>query len=72
MIHLSHTASIYFQEIPLTVTYKEYWQKLREHCMVKMYAICRVQETGQTWTDEDDFQVEKPKLNINVSIFSIY
>ncbi|XP_076069414.1 hemocyte protein-glutamine gamma-glutamyltransferase-like isoform X2 [Oratosquilla oratoria] len=52
------------KELPLTVTYNEYWQKLREHCMVKMYAICRVKETGQTWTDEDDFQVEKPRLKI--------
>lgn len=36
--------------------------------MMKIYAICRVEETGQTWTDEDDFQVEKPKLNIDVSL----
>lgn len=35
--------------------------------MIKMYAICRVEETGQTWTDEDDFQVEKPVLEIQVS-----
>lgn len=39
--------------------------------MMKIYAICRVEETGQTWTDEDDFQVEKPKLNINVSYLGI-
>lgn len=32
-----------------------------------MYAICRVEETGQTWTEEDDFQVLKPSLDIEVS-----
>ncbi|KAK7079820.1 hypothetical protein SK128_021525 [Halocaridina rubra] len=52
------------QDIALTVQYTEYWKKLVEQCMMKIYAICRVQETGQTWTDEDDFQVEKPKLTI--------
>lgn len=35
--------------------------------MIKMYAICRVEETGQNWTDEDDFQIEKPHMNIEVS-----
>jgi len=34
--------------------------------MVKIYSICRVQETGQTWSDEDDFAVDKPKLDIQV------
>ncbi|KAB7506349.1 Hemocyte protein-glutamine gamma-glutamyltransferase [Armadillidium nasatum] len=52
------------QDVALTIDYDEYWKHLQEHCMIKIYAICRVQETGQTWTDEDDFQVEKPKLNI--------
>ncbi|KAG7166394.1 Hemocyte protein-glutamine gamma-glutamyltransferase-like 2 [Homarus americanus] len=42
-------------------------QKLVEQCMIKIYAISRVKETGQTWTDEDDFQVEKPKLEIQTS-----
>ena len=32
-----------------------------------MYAICRVVETSQTWTEEDDFQVLKPSLAIEVS-----
>ncbi|KAL7640138.1 UNVERIFIED_CONTAM: hypothetical protein RMT77_009552 [Armadillidium vulgare] len=54
------------QEIALTVDYKEYWKRLQEHCMIKMYTICRVKETGQTFTEEDDFQVEKPPLDIEV------
>lgn len=55
------------QEIALTVQYSEYWKKLVEHCMMKIYAICRVEETGQTWTDEDDFSVEKPRLEIQIN-----
>ncbi|XP_037801812.1 hemocyte protein-glutamine gamma-glutamyltransferase-like isoform X1 [Penaeus monodon] len=55
------------QEVALTVTYSEYWKKMVEQCMMKIYAICRVQETGQTWSDEDDFTVEKPKLDIQVA-----
>lgn len=54
------------QDVALTVQYNEYWKKMVEQCMIKIYAICRVQETGQTFTDEDDFQVEKPKLAIQV------
>lgn len=51
----------------MTIDYKEYWKHLAEQCMIKMYAICRVEETGQNWTDEDDFQIEKPHMNIEVS-----
>jgi len=54
------------QDIALTVTYSEYWKKMVEQCMMKIYAICRVEQTKQTWSDEDDFQVEKPKLAIKI------
>lgn len=56
------------QELALTIKYSEYWKKLIEHCLIKMYAICRVKETHQTWTEEDDFQVMKPSLDIQVSV----
>ncbi|RXG54888.1 Hemocyte protein-glutamine gamma-glutamyltransferase [Armadillidium vulgare] len=52
------------KEVFLKINFEEYWKHLQEHCMINMYAICRVEETGQTWIDEDDFLVEKPKLNI--------
>jgi len=54
------------QEVALSVKYNEYWKKLVEGCLIKMYVVCRVQETGQTFTEEDDFEVEKPKLEIKV------
>jgi transglutaminase 1 len=33
--------------------------------MMKIYAIATVKETQQTWSEEDDFTVEKPQLVIN-------
>ncbi|CAL4102899.1 unnamed protein product, partial [Meganyctiphanes norvegica] len=55
------------KEIVLDVKHAEYWNKLVEGCMVKMYMICHIEETGQTFVDEDDFVIEKPKLEIKVS-----
>lgn len=34
--------------------------------MMKIYAIAVVKETRQTWTEEDDFAVQKPKINLEV------
>ena len=34
--------------------------------MVKFYAMASVQETKQCWSEEDDFQLEKPKLDVQV------
>ena len=61
-----------FKDVNLTVSYHEYWKRLQEHCNIKMYAICRVKETGQTWSEEDDFIVEKPKLEIQVTILCLH
>lgn len=32
--------------------------------MMKIYAIATVKETQQTWSEEDDFTIEKPSLKI--------
>ena len=50
----------------MTITYKEYWKKLLEQCLIKMYTICRVKETHQTYSEEDDFQILKPNMLIMV------
>ena len=42
-------------------------EQLVEYCMVKCHAMVRVKETNQTWSDEDDFVMDKPKLSIRVS-----
>lgn len=34
---------------------------------MKIYAICTVLETNQTWAGEDDFQVLKPTIEIKVT-----
>lgn len=33
--------------------------------MMKIYAIATVKETQQTWSEEDDFVVEKPQLTVH-------
>lgn len=50
----------------MTVRPEEYLDKLVEYCIMKLYAIASVVETRQTWADEDDFQVLKPSIEIEV------
>jgi transglutaminase 1 len=50
----------------ITLTAKEYIDKLVDKSLIKVYAIANVKETRQTWSEEDDFQLQKPKLNIQV------
>ncbi|KAG5896285.1 hypothetical protein JTB14_008842 [Gonioctena quinquepunctata] len=50
----------------LTVKADEYLDKLVEYCIMKIYAIASIEETKQTWADEDDFQVVKPNIDIRV------
>lgn len=50
----------------ITLTAKEYIDKLVDKSLIKIYAIANVKETKQTWSEEDDFQLQKPKLNIQV------
>lgn len=50
----------------MTVQAEEYMDKLVEYEIIKIFAICAVDETNQAWSEEDDFQVSKPRLNIEV------
>lgn len=50
----------------MTITADEYLEKLVEYCNMKLCAIASVEETRQTWTDEDDFEVLKPNIDIRV------
>ncbi|EFA00611.1 hemocyte protein-glutamine gamma-glutamyltransferase [Tribolium castaneum] len=54
------------ETIRMTVKADEYLEKLVEYSNLKLYAIASVQETRQTWTDEDDFEVLKPKIDIRI------
>ncbi|OWR44549.1 putative transglutaminase [Danaus plexippus plexippus] len=52
--------------LKLHVTAQEYMDKLVDHAMVKVCAMAYVKQTRQTWSDEDDFSLHKPKLQIQV------
>lgn len=54
------------EQLGIKVTVDDYLDKLVDYAMLKIYAISTVKETQQTWAEEDDFQVEKPLLNIEV------
>lgn len=51
----------------MSVKSDEYLDKLVEYCIMKIYVIASVEETRQTWADEDDFQVVKPTIVVTVS-----
>jgi hypothetical protein len=44
----------------------DYMPKTVEYCQFKSMFLVTVQKTGQIWNGEDDFVLEKPKLNIRV------
>ncbi|UYV76240.1 F13A1 [Cordylochernes scorpioides] len=52
--------------LSVTVQPEQYLDKLVEYSMVKVYALATVRETRQTWAEEDDFYVDKPRLDIQV------
>ncbi|KAL3284529.1 hypothetical protein HHI36_018687 [Cryptolaemus montrouzieri] len=54
------------ENMKMTITPTKYLDKLVEYGMVKLYATVTVNETRQTWADEDDFQVIKPPIRIQV------
>ena len=56
------------EQLRLTITVDDYLDKLVEYCIMKLYAIATVQETNQTWADEDDFQVLKPTIKVTVIV----
>ncbi|GIY43593.1 hemocyte protein-glutamine gamma-glutamyltransferase [Caerostris extrusa] len=61
------------EELGIEVTFDDYFDKLVDYAMLKIYAISTVKETQQTWAEEDDFQVEKPSLKIEVEgILRVY
>lgn len=52
--------------LKINVTAKDYLPKLVDHSLIKIYAIASVQETKQTWSEEDDFTLTKPQIQIQV------
>ena len=57
--------------LALTVYPSDYAGKLVEYCTVKIYSQIRVKETKQTWSEEDDFILEKPQLKLEVTLIAL-
>jgi transglutaminase 1 len=54
------------ETLQVRVSWDEYRDKIVDYGMIKVYALASVQETKQTWSEEDDFQLEKPKLDVQI------
>lgn len=54
------------EQLKIYVDPTEYVNKLTDDNQVKIYAMAKVIETKQTWSEEDDFALTKPELNIRV------
>ncbi|XP_076318292.1 hemocyte protein-glutamine gamma-glutamyltransferase-like [Tachypleus tridentatus] len=52
--------------ISFGVESNEYLDKLVDYAMIKIYALTTVKETEQTWSGEDDFVLNKPKLDLMI------
>ncbi|XP_050674600.1 hemocyte protein-glutamine gamma-glutamyltransferase-like [Leptidea sinapis] len=52
------------EEISVLVQAEEYLPKLVEYCNMKISAMAIVDETKQSWADDDDFQILKPNILI--------
>ena len=44
----------------------DYMGLLVDYCMLKFNAMAQIKETKQSWSGEDDFVMDKPKLEIQV------
>jgi transglutaminase 1 len=51
----------------ILVTANEYIDKLVDYSLIKINGMATVKETHQTWSEEDDFSVEKPQLTLIVN-----
>lgn len=52
--------------LKLHVSPQEYMDKLVDHTMVKVHAMAYVKQTRQAWSDEDDFPLHKPRMQVQV------
>jgi transglutaminase 1 len=58
------------ETMQVRVSWEDYRDKMVDFGHIKIYAMANVQETKQAWSEEDDFQLEKPKLDVQVSFES--
>jgi transglutaminase 1 len=53
--------------LQVRISWDEYRDKIVDYGHIKIFAMASVQETKQSWSEEDDFQLEKPKLDVQVA-----
>lgn len=51
----------------MEITAAEYLEKLVDHSLLKIHSIANVEETKQTWSEEDDFTLVLPGVTIVVA-----
>jgi len=59
------------ETLQVRAAFEDYRDKIVDYGMIKFYALASVMETKQCWSEEDDFQLEKPKMDIQVSNIEI-
>lgn len=42
--------------------------KLSAHSLIRITSVANVQGTEQLWSQDDDFVVQKPQLDVSVSV----
>lgn len=52
--------------LKLHISSTEYMDKMVDHSCVKIYAIANVKETRQSWSEEDDLILQKPRMSVQV------
>lgn len=55
------------QTIKMEVAPTDYLNKLVDHSLIKIYSLANVEETKQTWSEEDDFVMIFPEVTISVA-----
>ncbi|XP_077993726.1 protein-glutamine gamma-glutamyltransferase K-like [Glandiceps talaboti] len=51
-------------DVKMRVTREDYLHKLVDQTSMKIYAMGKVRETDQMWSDQDDFRVDTPDLTL--------
>lgn len=51
----------------MNVSVNDYLDKLVDHSLIKIHSIANVEETKQTWSEEDDFTLVLPSLTITIA-----
>lgn len=54
------------ETLQVRINWEDYRDKIVDYGHIKVFAMATVHETKQLWGEESDFQLEKPKLDIQV------